>query len=385
MSTTAPPLRIVTDVPAAGWPSRAGRGAVLLAGYLLVLAGLIAAVPTLAFAVLAPIAAVTGEEVTTTAWAWLVAAVVGTAFLLWSGLRLVRGRRHLVLFLRRFGFDDASEALTSAVHAAIGGRWRLVTLDDSAIRPVGVRRSSRVAWGFGRWLVTGLLAAVVAGGAYWWFSGGLDAFVDELVGSAFTNAQEGSDDPVAGIVGGIVAAIALTAIALAFLFAVVIGLVSALGVATVGLWRGDRALQQAEGAKALVLARPAEVAPAVARIRGHAGRTFAPRLVVVRVHDAIWRDVVHELARDASVTLVDVSQPTEHLVWEVTLLQEQVRASTVFVGRRDLVEAMARATGDGPAVRLRDLLAGSEVLAYDARDTRRFARSLAAALDRADG
>jgi hypothetical protein len=36
------------------------------------------------------------------------------------GLRLVRGRRSLVLFLRRFGYDDATGAVTFAVTRTIG-------------------------------------------------------------------------------------------------------------------------------------------------------------------------------------------------------------------------------------------------------------------------
>jgi hypothetical protein len=60
-------------------------------------------------------------------------AVLGLAL----GVRLVRGRRRLVLFLRRFGHTAATHAATVAA-ASIGSRWRLVTLDDAQIVPVGV-------------------------------------------------------------------------------------------------------------------------------------------------------------------------------------------------------------------------------------------------------
>ncbi|MES9827085.1 MAG: hypothetical protein ABW201_02315 [Candidatus Thiodiazotropha sp.] len=44
----------------------------------------------------------------------MVIAVVGLAL----GLRLIRGHRRLVLFLRRFGYDEATEALSFAAVSA---------------------------------------------------------------------------------------------------------------------------------------------------------------------------------------------------------------------------------------------------------------------------
>jgi hypothetical protein len=44
-----------------------------------------------------------------------------------------------VLFLRRFGYDDATGAVTFAVNRTIGSTYRLVTLDDAEVAPLGVR------------------------------------------------------------------------------------------------------------------------------------------------------------------------------------------------------------------------------------------------------
>ena len=70
---------------------------------------------------------------------WLVAAVlvlVGMPL----GTRLVRGRREFVLFLRRFGYSDATRTVSAAI-ARIGASWRIVTLDDAEIDPMGVEPS----------------------------------------------------------------------------------------------------------------------------------------------------------------------------------------------------------------------------------------------------
>ena len=86
---------------------------------------------------------------------------VGEIFLAWGistpiaivglkmGIRLLRGDRELVLFLRRFGYDDATKAVTFAAAKTVGGTWRLVTLDDKEIAPLGVPAGARRLFGAG--------------------------------------------------------------------------------------------------------------------------------------------------------------------------------------------------------------------------------------------
>src|SRR4051794_15257125 len=66
----------------------------------------------------------------------LVLAVISTTVTILGlkvGLRLLRGQRRLVLFLRRFGYGEATKAATFAATKTIGRSWRLVTLDDAAV------------------------------------------------------------------------------------------------------------------------------------------------------------------------------------------------------------------------------------------------------------
>src|SRR5215470_6779222 len=53
-------------------------------------------------------------------------AAIGLGWLGQRGRRLLRGRRRLVLFLRRFGHAEATDAVSAAC-SRIGRRWRLVT------------------------------------------------------------------------------------------------------------------------------------------------------------------------------------------------------------------------------------------------------------------
>ena len=353
----------------------------------LVLIGLLLAVPALALLILLPLATFTGGRTSAGNWLALVALGAGSVIVLALGLRVVRGRRQLVVFLRKFGFNDASRALTFAVSGALGRRWRLVTLDDSQIEAVGVSGRTRVAWGLGRWLSLAALAAVVFLAARWWFGGGVEDLVSGIFDDARTSAEESGANPIAAAIGALIVGLLVGLVVLGVILVLIFGAISTLGVATVASWRADRAVRRAEGAKALVIADAAAIAPTVGRVLGGARAIQAPRLVVLKVADAVWRDVVHRLAAEADVALVDVSDPTEYLVWEVATLQrDDVRARPLLVGLRDRVEALAAPGGDTAAAQLRERLRGGEVLVYDDPDDRRamrrFARSLAAALER---
>jgi hypothetical protein len=103
--------------------------------------------------------------------------VVGLVF----GLRLIRGKRRLVLFLRKFGFTQATKALTFAVVRSLGSSWRLITLDDAEVSPVGTQKRFK-------WLSVGMGLigmAILAWGLTWIFGGGLDRLLKEATRNTF--------------------------------------------------------------------------------------------------------------------------------------------------------------------------------------------------------
>lgn len=387
MATDARPLRIITEVPSPGWPTRVGRSLTTAAGYFLVLLAVMLAIPALGLAILLGIAALTDGEIGVAAVMALGAFALGAFLLLRLGLRIARGRRHLVLFLRRFGFDDASSTLTVAASGAMGRRWRLVTLDDSEIEAVGSHHASRLSWGVGQVLAFVFLVLAIAAVVNWWWGGGLDGVISGIFDSAVESGEASGQNAFEVMVGAFVVTLAAGVVVIALLLLLAVTGISALGVASLGLWHGNRAVQRAERAKTFTVSDPAEVEPLIDRVRRHAGQIQSPRLIVLRVHDRIWQRVVQELADQASVALVDVSEPTEHLLWEITLLRGDANARLLAVGRRDRVEALLDAE-DGPAARVRDTLRGEDILVYEARSDRRgvkrFARHLASALELAD-
>jgi len=130
-----------------------------------------------------------------------------------------------------------------------------------------------------------------------------------------------------------------------------------------------------------------EIDRAARAIAAESRKIFAPRRVVLRVASEVWRQTVMRLASAGSLTIIDVSEPTENLLWEIEEPTERSEPRCVFVGQNDRVAGLtvcsANAPPSGPLnERLLRLLDGREVLAYmtNRRGMRRFARALRAKL-----
>src|SRR5262249_55185226 len=139
-------VHIVDEVPGNFPLRRVGRGIVVLIGVVLVGLAMLAAIyplvvaEALVYTVVAhaPAAEVHRRDVLT-----LRLTVIGIVLALWAGLRMIRGRRRLGLYLRKFGFADTTRTVSHALSSAVGRSLRLVTLDDSQVSPLGAGRGRR--------------------------------------------------------------------------------------------------------------------------------------------------------------------------------------------------------------------------------------------------
>jgi len=287
------------------------------------------------------------------------------------GIRLVRGRRRLVLFLRKFGLTEATAAVTLAIAVSIGRTWRLVTLDDSQTAPIGVARG-------GRRLSTATIVVtlLVVGASIWWLAGGgFENFVDNInVESTGDTAAQGFADSLGEAIGK---ALVVGLIA-GLVFASVVLLATVAGVGTLFGLGTRRAVRRAEGSKSVVVTDERGVTAVTKKCIKGSQRVFGPRLVVARCSDAVWRQAVTALAGASAVVLVDVSNPTENLLWELRTLDDRGRPR-VLIGQQARVADLD--------VRLAEILDGQEILAYGEgrRSLRRFAGALRSRLDDEDG
>ena len=203
-----------------------------------------------------------------------------------AGRSLLRGRRRLGLFLRRFGYGEATRTISRVVAGRTGRSWRIVTLDDALIAPIGTRR---------RWMST-LVAVVAAGVAvvalFWLFGDGLRDYVNGL------NLQDGTaeaDDAFGVRVGGVL--VAAYAGAVVLIGAAVAAVVAGIGAMT------RRSARRAKRQASVVIDRHEQVTPVARLIAKRNRRILGSRLVVSRVDTAYWQPTATALANVADVII----------------------------------------------------------------------------------
>lgn len=412
------PARVVFDHPRRHLLRRLWQPIATVVGAVLFVVGIAASIVAVPASVLV-LAWLVGENVNLelTARRTITASEI---FLVWAvstplmffgisrGLRLVRKGRTLVLFLRRFGYDEAQSAVTFAVNSTIGRSWRVVTLDDAEIAPVGVPTGTRwlfgavrMASGLVTFAVILLLRVVPVAQLGLWIVVALDlvqsriweraqspqawiAVLDPYL-TIITTTFDGTL-PIESIAPTLPGVFALLAVVLA---GIVIGLGTALMAAPVAWAIGAvflffasfpaAAVLEAEQGKTREIRDEGDLASAAAAVTEKGRRVFGPQLVVLRVASSVWRQTVSRFALVSSVALIDVSDPTENLVWEIEELTKRSRTKCVFICQRERAEQVVAGSLEGPydnqVARLLEL---EEILAYttDRRGRRRFARAL---------
>jgi len=349
------------------------------------------------------------------------ASIVITVLGLVIGLRLLRGTRKLVLFLRRFGYGEATHAITFAAAKTVGRSWRLVTLDDAAVAPLGVAATARRVFRAGS-----LTAKAVGKAARGLMKAGVCILVGGIAGMVgillliylrhsdptplFESLGMGgpihpnlpnyfhvlflSGQPIHRNLPGAFHVLFLAtagAFWLELLMMLLILLRLALLVPDLFGWSSSAAVRSAEKSKVFEIRSSPEIEPATDSILRQSRKFFSARMVVLKVASTEWKRTVPQLASVSAASLIDVSEPTENLLWEIRELTG-LRSRCVLVGQYDRVRYLA---GDAEEAwsagalngRLSILLDGQELLAYttDRHGMRRFARALRAELESLSG
>lgn len=322
------------------------------------------------------------------------------------GMLLVRGRRRLVLFLRRFGNSEATHAVTVATRR-IGRSWRLVTLDDARIASVGAGVASRTFMGaaeafdavrakaapVGR--LVGKIFKFVAIAAAWGAAGAAALTAVTTDGDfvqRFVTVLSLLDltHPIGGMPGDLFWICAFVLLGCGALFLAWSALSLAVGVGVLPflsflvMMRG--AVGAAEWAKNVVIADITSIVQARSTARIISQRVFSPRLTVMTVDSDVWQLAVGGLAAVSAVPLIDVSKPSENVLWEIEQMTRRFGPRCVFVGDYDRVSELTSPAAAGSMLaRWQELLHGHRVLAYtnDERGVDAFARALQATLEMA--
>ena len=222
------------------------------------------------------------------------------------------GRKKIVLYLRRFRRAAANEALSGAMHRTLKPWARLVVLDDAHLQPVSVPLRERLlTLGSALPVLAGLLFALAVGASV---SG--PVLLEHASGSTYQRGvisittrsatakdrTRYSDTP------------ALLAFPGALALWGVLGFCGLLSL---------RCLRSSAQARRRV-SRQQDVVDVVRHMETLGGWMAAPKplgamTTVVSVEDAWWQDVVTELAARADAIVLDVSEPTGPIWWEIAL------------------------------------------------------------------
>jgi hypothetical protein len=356
-------MNVVYEYPQHGRARRFFAKLMRLIGALLMMVGLIAAVPTVLVLVAFVWQLISGGSIRIKDDELLKLVGIAAVMILslFLGRWLLRGRRQLVLLLRRFGFVGATEALTFALVTAIGHSWRVVTLDDHRVAPVGTGR--RIRWV--SVIVTLLALGIIAVGFLWIFNGGLDKL--------FTpNNAKTLPEALGQIFAGFIVAILVIV-----LFALQITFFALIGLFSFGSYLSVRRAEKSKRVQVPSLERIDPMARSVSR---RSRRVLSPKLIVVQVAGPVWQETVRRLALVCAAVVIDVSEPSMNLLWEISMLKSDRRFQSIFVAEH---EHLIRMTNPGAqnaelSRRLLDVLEGEDVIAYssDRQGRKRFARAL---------
>ena len=415
------PVTVVLDYPNRHRARRLHRWIATISGGLMVLVGAVASIvmfPSLLYfgvryLAIPIVEGGVGEGVPGLDGDILALAVISTATTILGlkvGLRLLRGQRRLVLFLRRFGYGEATKAATFAATKTLGRSWRLVTLDDASVAPLGVPTGMKRLVVGSALVRQGLMVApmfvayvgmyTVAASCAILLLALLQAVMLDLslgpffepYGRVLESVLEGHipfDAIRSNLVGAFAIAATLSMFTVWAMIGAVAGLLAAvvLGLPFSMLDYASDAVQVADKSTTRMVENATAIDGVAIQLVAESRKIFAPRLVVLRVASEVWQPTVMRLASAGSLTIIDVSEPTENLLWEIQSLTDRPGIRCVFVGQSNRVAGLTGSpTNAQPpgslAERLLNLLEGREVLAYvtGRRGLRRFARALRARL-----
>jgi hypothetical protein len=413
-------VRIVLDCPHPYLGPRLREALLAVAGAVLAIVGTIAWLLIIPMSVLA-IAWLRGEDINLDAGdgpaitaqmiltVWAAAAACLLLRFRGRGLRLVRGARTSVLFLRRFGYSDATRAVTFAVTRTIGRTWRLVTLDDKQIAPLGIPSGAKWFFLGSHGLMQVVLApfkifrfypvalalviaiiAIDVGRTALWPSPGVSI---ESVATRYFEILEvllSRRFPIDALQPNFPGVFALFLIVMGWPLVVLPSIALALPpwawlvvlAFFVYIAFSIDVVREADKARTREVRHEPDIFQASHAVTEASRRLLAPRLFVLRVDSSIWHETVSRFARQTSVALIDISEPSPHLLWEVEELTLRTKTPCVFIGEYERVAPLGddsvRSHAEASFPQLALLLGQQEILAYttDREGQRRFARAL---------
>jgi hypothetical protein len=258
-------------------------------------------------------------------------------FIIYVGLNLLSTRKHSVLFLRRFGLD-VNSVVSRVIQKGLGRRFRFVTLDDGKFPAVDVPALER--W-TGR-LGPPVIAALVVFGAL-----AARQSLSQLHSSNGAYAQTAAQ--MSAVMGYWIA------IFWALLMLAWIHLRRVRRKSRYDIRRGGKLTSFLLDIRTLDSWR--------LRLS-----FLGPEAVVAKVSDSLWQKCVSDVSELLGMVLIDVSDPTPNLQWEIERSRGQA-LRCVFIAERSRLQSWIASTHDPAAAAaghaVAKLIGEDRVLVYE--------------------
>jgi hypothetical protein len=292
---------------------------------------------------------------------------IASALILPVAWILTAPKKATAIFLRRFRLEAVSTSMRHAVEHGIGRHVRIVTLDDRSFRSL---EAPAVVRKFSRWTAPTVLtvfALVVVGG---------------LVLGAWLFQRYSISINGLGVIGMLI--VQMTIVLTAPLIAPL-----CLYLATqFGILLALRRRMRQRSYILVVNQGHLESFENRVRILGNRWRgatILEPQATVVEVSDELWKEAVRVGLKKADYILVDVSQATENLLWELEEVLRENNHCVLFTAEEKLFANWTASPDASPTeVRALALLSGREVLGYAGSrrlDRKHYRRSLIRSID----
>lgn len=242
---------------------------------------------------------------------------------LWCMWMFAAGRKKTVLFLRKFGNTMANEMVSGIIRSSLRGRARLFVLDDSVFPSVAISLRDRL--GSFSYVLPFALATIL-------FAFNLTATTGSFSGSMTSEdywTGERKEIPSANLSNDKMQRVATNPLFTMPYAPFIWGWLAILSLPMVasGLTavRGKRVIRTKRDLSHLLRT----VRWATSWVA--ASRVMAPMMVLASSDDSIWREAVLRLIERCDFVIIDVTERTEHLQWELDACRSLARNRTILL------------------------------------------------------
>ncbi len=222
------------------------------------------------------------------------------------------------LYLRRFGLSIANESVIAALERTLGVRYRVIALDDSNFTEIGVPKVTRK-------IIKVLGIAILSIGIILWAHYSAKWFASYTDPSAWTRSAA-----MFLRTGGMSFYFERLSVMFSFLFGLMTFFLLLIFLVLIHKTSGQKVFRKSDLSK---LKDRIEMLSSLMLRPG----IFAPQTTVVLAKDKYWKLTVEMLSRQVGAIILDISVPTENLIWELEQCTKISSSKIILIGEKRLL------------------------------------------------